>query len=137
CEDRPRCRERGQEGTEDASQVQPGRHRCHRGAAEPPASLASRKCAPRTVDRKRYRVPQLRLREGHPPGREDYQGERHRIPRLPLRQLRNAYARNRQGRHRNQDEGRTVPGASWLVAWLALLLALFVIAATIIPPRGD
>ena len=28
-------------------------------------------------------------------------------------------------------------GASWIVAWLALLLALFVIAATIIPPRGD
>ena len=28
-------------------------------------------------------------------------------------------------------------GASWLVAWLALLLALFVIAATIIPPLGD
>ena len=28
-------------------------------------------------------------------------------------------------------------GASWLVAWLALLLAAIVIAATIIPPRGD
>ena len=28
-------------------------------------------------------------------------------------------------------------GASWLVAWLIHLLALFVIAAAIIPPRGD
>ena len=28
-------------------------------------------------------------------------------------------------------------GASWLVAWFILLLALLVIAATIIPPRGD
>ena len=27
-------------------------------------------------------------------------------------------------------------GAAWLVAWLIHLLALFVIAATIIPPRG-
>ena len=27
--------------------------------------------------------------------------------------------------------------ASWLVAWFILLLTLFVIAATIIPPRGD
>ena len=26
---------------------------------------------------------------------------------------------------------------SWLVAWFILLLALFVIAVTIIPPRGD
>ena len=34
-------------------------------------------------------------------------------------------------------QGRTVTGASWLVAWFILLLALFVIAATIIPPRGD
>lgn len=28
-------------------------------------------------------------------------------------------------------------GASWLVAWFILLLAALVIAATIIPPRGD
>ena len=28
-------------------------------------------------------------------------------------------------------------GAAWLVAWFILALALFVIAATIIPPRGD
>ena len=28
-------------------------------------------------------------------------------------------------------------GAAWLVAWFILLLALIVIAATIIPPRGD
>ena len=34
-------------------------------------------------------------------------------------------------------QGRTMTGASWLVAWFVLLLALFVIAATIIPPRGD
>ena len=34
-------------------------------------------------------------------------------------------------------QGRTVTGASWLVAWFILLLALIVIAATIIPPRGD
>jgi hypothetical protein len=27
--------------------------------------------------------------------------------------------------------------AAWLVAWFILLLALFIIAATIIPPRGD
>ena len=27
--------------------------------------------------------------------------------------------------------------ASWLVAWFILLLALILIAATIIPPRGD
>ena len=27
--------------------------------------------------------------------------------------------------------------AAWLVVWLIHLLALFVIAATIIPPRGD
>ena len=34
-------------------------------------------------------------------------------------------------------EERTVTGASWLVAWFILLLALIVIAVTIIPPRGD
>ena len=28
-------------------------------------------------------------------------------------------------------------GAAWLVAWFILLLALIVIAVTIIPPRGD
>ena len=28
-------------------------------------------------------------------------------------------------------------GASWLVAWFILLLAVIVIAVTIIPPRGD
>ena len=28
-------------------------------------------------------------------------------------------------------------GAAWLVVWLIHLLALFVVAATIIPPRGD
>ena len=28
-------------------------------------------------------------------------------------------------------------GAAWLVAWFILLLALILIAATIIPPRGD
>ena len=28
-------------------------------------------------------------------------------------------------------------GAAWLVVWLIHLLTLFVIAATIIPPRGD
>ena len=28
-------------------------------------------------------------------------------------------------------------GEAWLVAWFILLLALIVIAATIIPPRGD
>ena len=27
--------------------------------------------------------------------------------------------------------------AAWLVTWFILLLALIVIAATIIPPRGD
>ena len=28
-------------------------------------------------------------------------------------------------------------GAAWLVVWLIHLLAWFIIAATIIPPRGD
>ena len=37
--------------------------------------------------------------------------------------------------HPHQE--RTVTGASWLVAWFILLLALLVIAVTIIPPRGD
>src|SRR5699024_836693 len=40
-------------------------------------------------------------------------------------------------RTQQEREGRTMTGASWLVAWLALLLALFGIAATISPPRGD
>ena len=34
-------------------------------------------------------------------------------------------------------QGRTMTGAAWLVVWLIHLLALFVIAATIISPRGD
>src|SRR5699024_4977282 len=100
-----------------------------------PSPLRDRHPPPRHVDGRRTRLPLMRI--DHDRDGQDRPRQRPAIRTPALPELRRTRTRHHHTQEPHPHQERTMTGASWLVAWFILLLALFVIAATIIPPRGD
>src|SRR5699024_10510383 len=112
-----------------------GRHHRVGSTIRSPSPLRDRHPPPRHVERRRAGMPVLRPH--HDRDGEDRARQRPAIRAPGVPELRQPRTRHNSTQKPHQDQERTMTGASWLVAWFILLLAALVIAATIIPPRGD
>src|SRR5699024_3586659 len=121
--------------TGQAHRIQPGRHHRVGSTIRPPSPLRDRHPASGHVDRRRARLPLMRPH--HDRDGQDRARQRPAIRTPALPELRPTRTRHHTTQEPHPHQERTVNDAAWLVVWLIHLLALFVIAATIIPPRGD